>query len=108
MLSARNRLSTKEVSDILKTGKKRSTKHFFLTYAGGVQGLKFGISAPKGGSISGVDRNRIRRRVYAYIETKVLPGRTNPFFGMVGVRKTAYTLSKEYMEKELGELFLGI
>lgn len=108
MLKKSARLSAKEASNIQKNGKKRSTKHFFLSYTESDERSSFGVGAPKGGEITGVDRNRLRRKVYTYIRKEVLPSCKKGVQGMVGVRKGAYQLPYTAMEAELDTLFSSV
>jgi ribonuclease P protein component len=67
MLPKKNRLTTKEVTEVLRGGKTVRTSHFLVRYLFATQ-PKFAVVVSKKVAKSSVERHAIRRAVYADLQ----------------------------------------
>jgi ribonuclease P protein component len=67
MFNKAHRINSREFSELFKTGKKIHSDTFFIIYKQDDKPARYAVSVSKKKAKHAIDRNRIRRQIYAHL-----------------------------------------
>ncbi|MBX4209393.1 ribonuclease P protein component [Candidatus Parcubacteria bacterium] len=108
MLKKRDRLTTKEIESLSRPGQGKSVHGalFSLRFSPSVR-AKLSVSVSKKVAARAVDRNRLRRRVYAAAEATIGGAKRSgqPAFVLLMPKKECASLPFDRLGAEIGAIF---